>query len=173
MTGGNGTGIPAVMIDRTNYFALTNAMASGDVIVTINPFDKTGNLGDADIGRGATTTPYTMYVPAAGAYPLRTMFWQGGGGANCEWFSIANGNNVLLNNTTNSASLLAYQAVTITNQPPPVISVGKQGNNWVITYTGVLYSSSTVNGTYAAEPGAVSPYTIPTSSGTMKFYRAH
>jgi len=170
MTGGPPTPIPAVMIDRTNYFALTNAMSSGDVVVTINPFDNSGNIGDADIGRGATDTTYKMYVPAAGAYPLRTVYWQGGGGANAEWFSIANGNPVLLNNVTNSDSLKTYRAVTAVTRP--TISVGKQGNSWVITYTGNLYSSPTATGAFTPVSGASNPYTIPTGAGAMNFYRA-
>jgi hypothetical protein len=118
-----------------------------------------------------------VYVAGPGAYPLRTVYWQGGGGGNCEWFSITpqnttfdNGSHVLLNDMTNTVSLLTYRAATV--QPPPAISVGKQGNSWVITYTGTLYSSPTVNGTYAPVAGASSPYTIPPNTG-IRFYRAH
>jgi hypothetical protein len=54
----------------------------------------------------------------------------------------------------------------------PTISIAKQGANWVITYTGTLYSSATVNGTYGPVAGASSPYTVP--AGTkIEFYRAH
>jgi hypothetical protein len=56
---------------------------------------------------------------------------------------------------------------------PPTISVEKQGNSWVIIYTGTLYSSSTVNGTYTLVSGASSPYTIPTGPAAIQFYRAH
>ena len=41
----------------------------------------------------------------------------------------------------------------------------------VITYTGTLQSSATVNGTYSAVAGATSPYTPP-STGAHVFYRA-
>jgi len=163
--------IPAVMTDRTNYFALTNAMASGDVVVTLQPFDKTGLLGEADYGKGAGDINYNVYIPAPGAYPLRTMYWQGGGGGNCEWYSITkDGQHVLLNNTTNSASLLAYRAAAYTPPTNPTISIAKQGSSWVITFTPSLYSSTTVNGTYT-KMNVTSPYTVPTT-GTMNFYRA-
>ena len=49
----------------------------------------------------------------------------------------------------------------------PTIGMGSTG---VITYTGVLQSSATVNGTYAPVAGATSPYTIP-RTGTAMFYR--
>jgi hypothetical protein len=55
----------------------------------------------------------------------------------------------------------------------PTISIAAQGGSLVITYTGTLYSSSTVAGTYAPVPGASSPYTVPTSAAAIQFYRAH
>jgi hypothetical protein len=56
---------------------------------------------------------------------------------------------------------------------PPTISIGKQANSWVITYTGTLYSSTAVNGAYSPVSGASSPYTIPTGSSPSQYYRAH
>ena len=58
-------------------------------------------------------------------------------------------------------------------EPGPAISLSQQGNSWVITYTGTLYSSSTVNGTYAPVSGATSPYTIPIGAAPLQFYRSH
>jgi hypothetical protein len=57
--------------------------------------------------------------------------------------------------------------------PPPTISLGHQGDSWVITYTRTLYSSAAVNGTYTPVTGARSPYTLPTRSGLSQYYRAH
>jgi hypothetical protein len=50
--------------------------------------------------------------------------------------------------------------------------VGKSGNNVVITFTGTLTSSPTVNGTYTPVAGATSPYTIPATTGAA-FYKTH
>jgi hypothetical protein len=55
----------------------------------------------------------------------------------------------------------------------PTLSVGKQGTSYVITYTGVLRSCATANGTYNPVSGASSPYTIPTGAAPMMFYRAY
>jgi len=55
----------------------------------------------------------------------------------------------------------------------PTLSITSQGGVWKITYTGVLQSSATVNGTYTDLNGASSPYQVPTSSGAMQFYRTH
>ena len=50
----------------------------------------------------------------------------------------------------------------------PTVGITAAG---VITYTGVLQSSATVNGTYGPVAGATSPYTVPKTGGAM-FYRA-
>ena len=78
---------------------------------------------------------------------------------------------VIINDTNTPASLVAYRAVKVL--PTPTLSLGKQGTSWVITYTGVLRSCSTVNGSYQLVPSASSPYTIPTSAAPMMFYRAY
>jgi len=74
----------------------------------------------------------------------------------------------------NTAEYASYESVYVPTTPPknPTISVAKQGNSWVITYTGTLYSATAVDGSYSAVSGATSPYTVPTGTGTMKFYKA-
>jgi len=67
---------------------------------------------------------------------------------------------------------LAGKSFDVPSAPPPTLSIGRQGGVWVITYTGTLQSSATVNGTYGNVPGASSPYTVPTGSAAMQFYRA-
>jgi len=130
-------------------------------------------LGSADFGKGRSEIVFGFNVPSAGVYPLTLIYYQGGGGAGVEWTSITpDGNRHLVNDTTDSSSLLAFRAVTgggIT----PTIHISQQGGNWVITYSGTLYSASTVSGSYAPVSGASSPYTVPTGSAAMQFYRAH
>ena len=74
---------------------------------------------------------------------------------------------------TAASSLLAYWPF---NDPPqltkPTISIAIASGKVVITYTGTLQSSATVNGTYSAVTGASSPYTVPTGSGPRMFYRS-
>jgi hypothetical protein len=77
-------------------------------------------------------------------------------------------NMVLLDDPAVASALQAYRAVTVVTAP--TISVSPHG---VITYTGVLRASATVNGTYQPVSGASSPYTIPTSSAPTMFYRAY
>ncbi len=57
--------------------------------------------GQFDGGRGASDTFYSVLVPQAGLYPVRTVWFEGGGGANLEWYTRRNGVNTLLNDTAN------------------------------------------------------------------------
>ncbi len=75
------------------------------------------NLGEFDGGRGAADTLYTFVVEEAGVYPFRTIWEEGGGGANVEWFTVkADGTKVLLNDTANGG-FKTYRAIT---SPTPV-----------------------------------------------------
>jgi hypothetical protein len=67
---------------------------------------------------------------------------------------------------------LTGKSFDLPSAPRPTLSIGFQGGVWVITYTGTLQSSATVNGTYGNVAGAASPYTVPTGSGGMRFYRS-
>jgi hypothetical protein len=67
---------------------------------------------------------------------------------------------------------LTGKSFDVGSPAPPALSIAFQGGVWVITYTGTLQSSSTVNGTYSNVPGATSPYTVPTASASIQFYRS-
>ena len=51
-----------------------------------------------------------MITNAANYYPVRLMWENGTGGANCEWFVIKDGNRILLNDpaSTNNSGVTAY-----------------------------------------------------------------
>ncbi len=75
--------IPAVMIS-----GLTGVFLKLDptpFVVELGR-DRTGILGEFDGGRGAGTTDFTFFVPAAGVYPVRLTYEQGGGGGALEFF---------------------------------------------------------------------------------------
>jgi len=57
-------------------------------------------LGIFNGGRGAATTEYSVLFEEAGDYQLRSIWYEGGGGANLEWFTISP-NEALLNDTAN------------------------------------------------------------------------
>lgn len=163
--GGDRVAIPAVMISYTNGLTLkTNIAAAGGVNASLG-YDPTPILGQFDDGRGATDTIYNLVVTTPGVYPLRTVCFQGGGGGNAEWFSVtASGEKILLNDTATAGHLKTFQARTV--GPNPTIGI----SGTIITYTGTLLSSDTVDGTYSPVAGATSPYTVPLT-GNGKFYR--
>jgi hypothetical protein len=152
---------------------LTNGTLTASIGADAHPI-----LGAADFGKGMSHVDFGFSVPAAGAYPLHLLYFQGGGGAGLEWTIvnaaiIADGSRSLINDGTDSGSLLAYQPAAAQGVARPAVSIGQQNGTVTITFSGKLQSSSTVNGTYQDVPGATSPYTVPAESGTLQFFRTH
>ena len=84
-----------------------------------NPSDamQAIRLGEFDGGRGAANTIFTIVVEEAGVYPFRTVWEEGGGGANIEWFSVkADGTKVLVNDRANGG-LKAYRKASVAVPP--------------------------------------------------------
>ena len=87
--------------------------ASGD------PLDafKRIQLGEFNGGRGASDTIFYFVAQEAGVYPFRTVWEEGGGGANIEWFTVkADGTKVLVNDTANGG-VPAYRAANGGRKP--------------------------------------------------------
>lgn len=81
----------------------------------LNPADSASAilLGEFNGGRGASDTIFTFVAEEAGIYALRTIWEEGGGGANIEWFTFkADGTKVLLNDVANGG-LKAYRIATV------------------------------------------------------------
>ena len=124
-----------------------------------------------------TATDSTFYVNAtkAGVYLFRLVYWENGGNAYVEWFTVnANGTRALVNGTQ-TGSLKAFKRRTVAEPSlpttTPTLSVARQGGNVVVTYTGTLQSADSVSGPYTAVAGATSPLSV-TPAGGQKFYRA-
>ena len=61
-----------------------------------------------DGGRGASDTIIDIFVDKAGLYPFRVLWYEGGGGANIEIFSMVDGEKVLINDPDVEGSIKAY-----------------------------------------------------------------
>jgi hypothetical protein len=73
--------------------------------------------GEFEGGRGASDTIFNFFVQEAGVYPFRTIWEEGGGGANVEWFTLkTDGSKVLVNNVT-GGGLKSYRGLIGTVEP--------------------------------------------------------
>ena len=64
--------------------------------------------GIFDGGRGASDTNFEIFIEEAGLYPYRVAWWEGGGGANIEIFSVVAGEKTLINDPDVEGSIKAY-----------------------------------------------------------------
>lgn len=169
--------IPAVMISRADGDALYAAITAGtNVNLTLTPMSLNYNppalnspLGQADVGKGDSDVDFTVVVPEAGVYPLRLIWFEGGGGANLEFSSYPDGTTRVLVNDDSAAvpALKAYWGVTAT----PSVSLTPSGGSLVISNTGTLQSSPTVTGPYTDVYGN-GPRTVSPASGPQRYWRS-
>ena len=132
-------------------------------------------LGQFDGGRGAADTLFTFVVATPGIYPIRTIWEEGGGGANIEIFSVkADGTKVLLNDTTHGG-FNAYRVGTAPNKPAVALQFTKisaAAGNVSIEWTGggTLQKADAITGPWTDVSGATSPASLSAAGGSA-FYR--
>ena len=177
-----GSGTPATPV--TIPVLMTSGYAGGADVLKTNA-NLTASIGaDASLklgefngnGRGTADTLFGFVVPAAGVYPLRMVYENGGGGAAVEWFSVTSdgltadgGGKILVNDSATTGSVLLYRGVV--GVSTPTVSIANGGTEVVITYTGTLEASDSVDGTYTPVAGATSPLHVPVAAAAAKFYR--
>jgi hypothetical protein len=166
--GGSAVDIPAVMITRPDGDKIKQGLP--DMMVSITPDTSFG--GQFNGGRGSADTVFSILIPKAGVYPMRTEFQQGGGGANLEIFTVEpDGTKILLNDRANSKALKSYRARSAAT-PPPTISIRVEGSDAVITFTGMLQAADNVKGPYTDAVNATSPRRLALTANAKKFWRA-
>ena len=135
--------------------------------VTLGFFDALAPVGPT---RGVANSPFLVYVPRAGIYPFRLLYFQTAGSANLEWFtSDADGIRALVNDTANPKAIAAYYQWT-TPPAAPSLAIARTSAGITITFTGTLQANDNVTGAWTDLPGT-SPMTV-TPTGAAKFYRA-
>jgi hypothetical protein len=168
--------IPCLTIADVQAARLKTALASGAVTGTIQG-DSRFTVGGFDDGRGATDTIMSFIVPQAGVYPMRMIFHQGGGGANCEWFSVkADGTKVLVNDVA-GGGLKAYRTRTAV-VGPRFNTPTRSGSDIVITWTGsgTLQQATALTGTAGdwsdvTPPPSGNTYTVTAATSGNRFFR--
>ena len=134
--------------------------------------DDSFRLGQVDGGKGSSDVLFDVYVPAAGLYPVRLLWMNGGGDLNCELFYVAADSvtKTLLNDPANPIKLWI-------NRPAPTPGTMNMpallGNAVSISWTGAgeLEMALDVAGPWFKSSWQTSPVVIPLlpSVGQMYF----
>jgi hypothetical protein len=85
-------------------------------------------VGRFDGGRAAADTLFMFTAPVAGLYPFRLVYYEGGGDASLEWFSVSGvtylpgegpvgGQKILINDRSNPQAIRAWRALTAPAKP--------------------------------------------------------
>lgn len=117
--------IAYVQLDKGIYTFGVNSDDGFDLTFGAEPHAKSVQVASVDAGRGTADTDGTFVISANGLYPLRLMFFQGGGGDACElYYKDSAGVRSLINDSTAAKYIKAYRystalsaAVTLTQQP--------------------------------------------------------
>jgi hypothetical protein len=142
-------------------FQLTTGDASDPIVV-----------GSFEGAREPFNSIFGFVVPAAGIYPFRLVYYQGGGGAALRWFSVSDtGAQILINDPDNDSALKAFRTVAGV-AVRPVLAIAKNGAKLSISWNGggQLEAASKIDGPWAPVTGASSPY-LADANGTAQFFR--
>jgi hypothetical protein len=138
-----------------HYFAV-NSDDGFRVSTARNPEDVLGlTLGEDSRGRGQGDTFFEVYVPVAGIYPVRLVWWEGGGGAETEFFTLdpVSQNKILVNDPSNPLGIKAY-TVRNAGLRPAVTAVSPDRNSRLVTPTSDIVLTLT-DGTLAVDDASI------------------
>lgn len=162
--------IPVVMITKASGDKLKAKLNASVKVTATMAADTTTRLGLANVGKGASDVDFGFVVPKAGLYPMRAVYFQGGGGANAEWFSYTSAGAKALLNSSATGALKTYTVAPAVSTETPTVAAARSAGKVVITYVGTLQEADKPEGPYTDVVGAAKPYEV-TPAGT-KFYKA-
>lgn len=177
--GGLPVTIPVMVVNGRSSDGSSGAMdfwSTNSLTVSIGA-DAHLMLGQVNAGKGMSDQDFGFWVSTPGAYPIRLLYYQGNGGAGCEWSTLTptiavGGTRSLVNDNTDSNSIMAYRAVkTLPVLNPPQVNAGTLTLTW--NGAGILQSTPTLSPTHWTDvnpqPGN-NIYTAP-ASGAPTYYR--
>ena len=99
-------------VNSDDGFRVTAESAPQDIL------RSTSISGEFNADRGQGTTFFYVVAQEDGFYPFELIWWETGGGAEVEWFSVdsATGANVLINDRANPNAIRAYRSALV-NRP--------------------------------------------------------
>jgi hypothetical protein len=163
-------GVYQMVVNSDDGFEVTTGIKSATVADM-----KFLSLGLFDGGRGASDTLFTFTVQQAGVYFFRLLWFEGGGGANVEWFTVnADGSRALVNGTQ-TGSIKAFRTRTVAEPTLPststTLTVTRSAGNITIAWVGAgTVQESTDLKTWTDVANSANPYTTSATTGS-KFYR--
>lgn len=141
-------------------------------------------VSEADGGRGSTDSPATLYIAKAGFYPFRTVWFQGGGGANLEWSASQSLPTIrarhLINDLVNADALKSYSARVANTMPAAVSFVNPAVNSGGPWLPNLQVQLELTDGASPVTPGsivlklddvAVTPVLTPSGNKTKVTYQ--
>lgn len=164
--------IPVMMISQSDGDTLRS---NADGLTLSIGADRNTVLGEFGAGRGAANTTFAFYIPEAGIYPFRLVWWEGGGGASVEWFSITeDGTNVLVNDQATEGHLKAYTErdfvpPMVTEFNAPELVDGEIVISW--TGEGTLQEATSITGPWTDSATQTNPQSRPVDEAEAKFFR--
>ncbi len=165
--------IPCLFVNNTdgNRLIAAGTTTTASPLVLMIGDDASMNLGEFDGGRGSSDTIFGIKVPQAGLYPLRLLWYNGGGDANCEWFvqDINTGVNTLINDPSSpvKAWISRTPAAAATMNRPVVL-----GNAVSVSWTGAgeLETALSPTGPWIKSVIQDNPATFPLIPGVPSTY---
>lgn len=106
-------------------------------------------------GRGASTTLGTVLFEEAGFYKLRSLWYEGGGGANLEWWTAdSEGNPIALLNDDAAGGLKTYRQIP--EDPASIVSISPADGTGEVAAGGTTLSIAVKNGSTSFDAGSAS-----------------
>lgn len=130
-------------------------------------------LFTADRGAGSADIPFAFITPQAGLYPIRLVWYQGGGDGNLEFFTCGDKGEKIPVNGNHPKAVKAYHRVAGGGGGPTLAIKAVAGGKVEITYSGTLQSTDSLtpaNWTKVTDATG-SPYSTSTT-GQQWFYRS-
>jgi len=161
--------IPAIMIEQADGQKIKDAAAASAEVMGRIAAGSGPAIGTFFGGKGDSDRVFTVRVPQAGVYPMRVLWFEGGGGANIEWFTVLpSGQKILVNDPNQPDALKAYRRLKPAQ--PPSLTIRRDGSGLIIEFEGALESAPTVLGPWDPVSGS-SPLPVTPEPGN-RFYRA-
>jgi hypothetical protein len=159
----------------TNLVNAATTAANSPVILRLGD-DSSLAISEYNGGRGANTADVyrNVNVAQAGVYPMRLLWFNGGGDAAVEWWT-ENGQGLKIPVNATNSPIKTYRARTVTGGPPSITSITTSGNSVSITWTGVgeLEEAFSVTGPWQKSPYQSNPAVVPVEPlmGGASFFR--